>query len=108
MAQLAALLCACIQPTIKTKCCDAAAEAPAALRDGSAILFLHLLGLDSQSHAHGGPHAQAYLDNIELVDRSVADLVQRLERLFPDEQTTYLLTSDHGCAAAYGNWFEKW
>jgi predicted AlkP superfamily pyrophosphatase or phosphodiesterase len=67
-----------------------------ALQDGPALIFLHLLGLDSQSHAHGGPHAQQYLDNIELVDRSTALLVKKIEALFPDEATAYLVTSDHG------------
>jgi predicted AlkP superfamily pyrophosphatase or phosphodiesterase len=69
----------------------------AALREGPSLIFLHLLGLDSQSHAHGGPHAQQYLDNIELVDRSTALLVEKIEALFPDEATAYLVTSDHGC-----------
>jgi predicted AlkP superfamily pyrophosphatase or phosphodiesterase len=67
-----------------------------ALQDGPALIFLHLLGLDSQSHAHGGPHAQQYLDNIELVDRSTALLVKKIETLYPDEATAYLVTSDHG------------
>ena len=69
-----------------------------ALQQGPALLFLHLLGLDSQSHAHGGPHARQYLDNIELVDRGVSELVRQIERTFYDKATAYLVTSDHGCA----------
>lgn len=71
----------------------------ATLHQGPAILFQHLLGLDSQSHAHGGPHAQQYLDNIQLVDEGVAKTVQLFESRFPDGSTTYIFTADHGCAA---------
>lgn len=66
---------------------------------GPAIVLLHLLGLDSQSHAHGGPAAQQYLDNISLVDAGIERLVGQLESVFPDSSTTYILTSDHGCVS---------
>lgn len=62
-------------------------------------MFLHLLGLDSQSHAHGGPAARQYLDNIALVDARMAWLEAAFAARFPDGQTTFLFTSDHGCAA---------
>lgn len=69
-----------------------------ALNKGSAIVLLHLLGLDSQSHAHGGPNSQQYLDNIRSVDAGVERLVSIVEQAFQDSSTTYILTSDHGCA----------
>jgi predicted AlkP superfamily pyrophosphatase or phosphodiesterase len=76
----------------------ARAAAPPTLAAGPAVVFLHLLGLDSQSHAHGGPAARPYLDNVGLVDRGVAALVAKVERLYPDRATAYVVTSDHGCA----------
>lgn len=43
------------------------------LRNGPAILFLHLLGIDSNAHAHGGPASEQYLHNIQLVDDNLAE-----------------------------------
>lgn len=68
---------------------------------GPAILFLHLLGLDSQSHAHGGPAAAQYAENIGVVDRGVAALVAHMEARYPDGKTAYVVTSDHGNGACY-------
>lgn len=65
-------------------------------RQGPSILFLHLLGLDSNGHAHGGPWSWQYLENIELVDREIEKLVGRIESLFPDKSTAYIFTADHG------------
>ena len=67
------------------------------LRKGPSIIFQHLLGLDSNSHAHGGPGSKQYLDNIVLVDGIVAETVALMEDAFPDSRTAYLLTADHGC-----------
>uniref|UniRef100_A0A3Q4ANZ7 GPI ethanolamine phosphate transferase 1 n=1 Tax=Mola mola TaxID=94237 RepID=A0A3Q4ANZ7_MOLML len=60
------------------------------------IFFLHLLGIDTNGHAHR-PMSQQYLDNIGLVDSSVAGLVSIIEDFFGyDGRTAYVFTSDHG------------
>ncbi|XP_061569816.1 GPI ethanolamine phosphate transferase 1 [Cololabis saira] len=60
------------------------------------ILFLHLLGIDTNGHAHR-PMSQEYLDNIGLVDSGVAELVSVVEEFFGhDGRTAYVFTSDHG------------
>ncbi|KAM8882501.1 GPI ethanolamine phosphate transferase 1 [Synchiropus picturatus] len=60
------------------------------------IYFLHLLGIDTNGHAHR-PMSQEYLDNIALVDAGVSDLVSTVEDFFGhDGRTAYVFTSDHG------------
>ncbi|KAM9827020.1 GPI ethanolamine phosphate transferase 1 [Neosynchiropus ocellatus] len=60
------------------------------------IYFLHLLGIDTNGHAHR-PMSQEYLDNIALVDAGVSDLVSTVEEFFGhDGRTAYVFTSDHG------------
>jgi len=62
------------------------------------VFFLHLLGIDTQGHAHR-PHSHEYLRNIELVDRGIVDVYEKVEALFPDGKTAYIVTSDHGMHA---------
>ncbi|XP_015244689.1 PREDICTED: GPI ethanolamine phosphate transferase 1 [Cyprinodon variegatus] len=60
------------------------------------ILFLHLLGIDTNGHAHR-PMSREYLDNIALVDTGVAEIVSLMEDFFGhDGRTAYVFTSDHG------------
>lgn len=60
------------------------------------VFFLHLLGIDTNGHAHR-PMSQEYLDNIGLVDAGVAELVSLVEEFFGyDGRTAYVFTSDHG------------
>ncbi|XP_041669606.1 GPI ethanolamine phosphate transferase 1 [Cheilinus undulatus] len=60
------------------------------------IFFLHLLGIDTNGHAHR-PMSQEYLDNIGLVDTGVAEMVSLIEDFFGhDGRTAYVFTSDHG------------
>ncbi|XP_068565840.1 GPI ethanolamine phosphate transferase 1 isoform X2 [Cebidichthys violaceus] len=60
------------------------------------IFFLHLLGIDTNGHAHR-PMSQEYLNNIGLVDTGVAELVSMVEDFFGhDGRTAYVFTSDHG------------
>ncbi|KAK2886371.1 GPI ethanolamine phosphate transferase 1 [Channa argus] len=68
----------------------------ASLLEDKNIFFLHLLGLDTNGHAHR-PISQEYLDNIGLVDSGVAELVSIVEDFFGyDGRTAYVFTSDHG------------
>uniref|UniRef100_A0A915PUG4 GPI ethanolamine phosphate transferase 1 n=1 Tax=Setaria digitata TaxID=48799 RepID=A0A915PUG4_9BILA len=59
------------------------------------ILFLHLLGLDTNGHGYK-PHSDKYIDNIAVVDAGIARVVQLLDGFFGDNRTAYMFTSDHG------------
>ncbi|KAF1372905.1 hypothetical protein PFLUV_G00254760 [Perca fluviatilis] len=68
----------------------------ASLLERGNIFFLHLLGIDTNGHAHR-PMSREYLDNIGLVDSGVAELVSMVEDFFGhDGRTAYVFTSDHG------------
>ncbi|KAL5725280.1 hypothetical protein ACHQM5_008440 [Ranunculus cassubicifolius] len=59
------------------------------------VIFLHLLGCDSNGHAHR-PYSPIYLNNVKVVD-SIAERVYNLvEDFFKDNQTAYVFTADHG------------
>ena len=57
--------------------------------------FLHLLGIDTNGHAFR-PASRQYLNNIASVDAGVERMVEVMERRFPDKQTAYVFTADHG------------
>ena len=60
------------------------------------VLFLHLLGIDTNGHSHK-PYSKEYLQNIALVDSGIHDTVELVEGLFDhDGKTAYILTADHG------------
>ena len=60
------------------------------------VLFLHLLGIDTNGHSHK-PYSEEYLQNIALVDSGIRDTVELVEDLFEhDGKTAYVLTADHG------------
>ncbi|KAJ0059671.1 hypothetical protein NL108_009172 [Boleophthalmus pectinirostris] len=68
----------------------------ATLHEDKNVFFLHLLGLDTNGHAHR-PMSQEYLNNIALVDTGVSELVSMVEDFFGhDGKTAYVFTSDHG------------
>ncbi|CAN9506152.1 unnamed protein product [Ophioblennius macclurei] len=68
----------------------------ASLLEDKNVFFLHLLGIDTNGHAHR-PISKEYMDNIVLVDSGVADLVSTVEEFFDyDGRTAYVFTSDHG------------
>uniref|UniRef100_A0A4W5PRR2 GPI ethanolamine phosphate transferase 1 n=1 Tax=Hucho hucho TaxID=62062 RepID=A0A4W5PRR2_9TELE len=66
------------------------------LKKDQNVFFLHLLGIDTNGHAHR-PMSQEYLENIRLVDSGVKELVSMVEEFFDnDGRTAYVFTSDHG------------
>ncbi|KAJ3161507.1 Glycosyl phosphatidyl inositol anchor synthesis [Irineochytrium annulatum] len=66
------------------------------LREDRVIFFLHLLGLDTNGHAHR-PYSKEYLNNIRIVDDGIRLFVQRLESFYNhDGQTAYIFSADHG------------
>ncbi|XP_023272592.1 GPI ethanolamine phosphate transferase 1 [Seriola lalandi dorsalis] len=68
----------------------------ASLLEDKNVFFLHLLGIDTNGHAHR-PMSQEYLENIGLVDTGVAEMVSQVEDFFGyDGRTAYVFTSDHG------------
>ena len=61
----------------------------------NSVFFLHLLGIDTNGHAHC-PESEEYMRNIQLVDTGVQRIYELFEKVFPDKSTAYLFTSDHG------------
>ncbi|XP_032816660.2 GPI ethanolamine phosphate transferase 1 isoform X1 [Petromyzon marinus] len=68
----------------------------AQLSQDKIVFFLHLLGLDTNGHAHR-PASREYLDNIASVDHGIGEIVSIIEDYFGnDKKTAYVFTSDHG------------
>lgn len=63
--------------------------------DDKSIYFLHLLGLDTAGHIHK-PNTALFDDNLRLVDSGIQDIVERINRKFPDNRTAFVVTADHG------------
>lgn len=59
------------------------------------VLFLHLLGIDTNGHAHR-PTSKEVTDNLRYVDEEINKVVQMVESYYKDEKTAYVFTSDHG------------
>ncbi|KAF5205092.1 Gpi ethanolamine phosphate transferase [Thalictrum thalictroides] len=59
------------------------------------VIFLHLLGCDSNGHAHR-PYSSIYLNNVRVVDRIAEGVYNLVEGFFKDNQTAYVFTADHG------------
>ena len=59
------------------------------------VLFLHLLGIDTNGHSHR-PTSQEVIDNLRLVDREIKHMVEIIDSYFGDDKTAYIFTSDHG------------
>lgn len=53
-------------------------EMKAQLSKPKSVFFLHLLGIDTNGHAHK-PHSREYLANINKVDRGVKQMVEAFE-----------------------------
>ncbi|GBB85942.1 hypothetical protein RclHR1_12390004 [Rhizophagus clarus] len=66
------------------------------LHDDQIVIFLHLLGLDTNGHAYG-PHSKEYMDNIKVVDEGINKTVRLIEEYYEhDGKTSYVFTADHG------------
>ena len=59
------------------------------------VVFLHLLGCDSNGHAHR-PFSSIYLNNVKVVDHIAERVYNLLESYFKDNRTSYIFTADHG------------
>ena len=60
------------------------------------IFFFHLLGSDTNGHAHK-PASFQYRNNVNVADRIIKNLEILIENYFEnDHMTTYIITSDHG------------
>lgn len=65
------------------------------IQQDQVVIFLHLLGCDSNGHAHR-PYSSIYLNNVKVVDRIAEGVYNLLENYFKDNQTAYIFTADHG------------
>ena len=60
------------------------------------VFFLHLLGLDTNGHAHR-PYSEQYLNNIGIVDDGMRKVQNLIEEFYEnDGKTAYVFASDHG------------
>ncbi|KAF3968622.1 hypothetical protein ACB098_01G276300 [Castanea mollissima] len=59
------------------------------------VIFLHLLGCDSNGHAHR-PFSSIYLNNVKVVDSIAERVYHMVEDHFKDNRTAYIFTADHG------------
>uniref|UniRef100_A0A8C0L697 GPI ethanolamine phosphate transferase 1 n=1 Tax=Canis lupus dingo TaxID=286419 RepID=A0A8C0L697_CANLU len=66
------------------------------LNEEKIVFFLHLLGIDTNGHAHR-PTSREYKDNIKVVDEGMKEIVSMLEDFYGnDGKTAFIFTSDHG------------
>jgi phosphatidylinositol glycan class N len=59
------------------------------------VIFLHLLGCDTNGHAHR-PYSSIYLNNVKVVDQIAESVYNLMENYFKDNRTAYVFTADHG------------
>lgn len=66
------------------------------LRQPRIVFFLHLLGLDTNGHAHR-PYSEEYLANIAMVDEGIRRVEERIAAFYGhDNRTAFVFTADHG------------
>lgn len=65
------------------------------LSEDKIIFFLHLLGIDTNGHAHR-PTSREVIENLQLVDRGVERMVNVIKSFYKDNDTAFVFTSDHG------------
>ena len=59
------------------------------------VFFLHLLGIDTNGHAHR-PKSQEVQDNLRLVDEGIEKMSKMIDSYYGDDKTAYIVTADHG------------
>lgn len=65
------------------------------LQQDNLVIFLHLLGCDSNGHAHR-PYSPIYLNNIRVVDNIAERVYNLVQSFFKDNLTAFVFTADHG------------
>ncbi|KAL7140851.1 hypothetical protein ABFS83_08G014900 [Erythranthe nasuta] len=65
------------------------------LQQDNLVVFLHLLGCDSNGHAHR-PYSPEYLNNVKVVDHIAERVYNLVQSYFKDNLTAYVFTADHG------------
>ncbi|KAL8475559.1 hypothetical protein ACS0TY_028277 [Phlomoides rotata] len=65
------------------------------LQQDNLVIFLHLLGCDSNGHAHR-PYSSIYLNNVKVVDHIAERVYNLVQNYFKDNLTSYVFTADHG------------
>lgn len=73
------------------------------LQQDNLVIFLHLLGCDSNGHAHR-PFSSIYLNNVKVVDQIARRVYDLVEGYFKDNQTAYVFTADHGMSDKGNVW----
>jgi len=70
------------------------------LKSDQVVIFVHLLGLDTNGHAFK-PHSKEYLENVEYVDAGIKEAVRQIEAFYEDDgKTAFIYTADHGMSDA--------
>lgn len=69
------------------------------------VIFLHLLGCDSNGHAHR-PFSSIYLNNVKVVDRIAKRVYHLMEDYYKDNSTAYIFTADHGMSDKGWNFYK--
>ena len=65
-------------------------------RNDKVVLFLHLLGLDTNGHSNK-PHSPEFVRNLKLVDNGIKEIFRICENFWRhDGRTSYIFTADHG------------
>ncbi|XP_057769323.1 GPI ethanolamine phosphate transferase 1 isoform X2 [Salvia miltiorrhiza] len=65
------------------------------LQQDNLVVFLHLLGCDSNGHAHR-PYSTIYLNNVRVVDQIAERVYNLVQNYFKDNLTAFVFTADHG------------
>ncbi|KAI9189512.1 Glycosyl phosphatidyl inositol anchor synthesis [Blastocladiella emersonii ATCC 22665] len=68
------------------------------LHQDRVVIFLHLLGLDTNGHAFR-PHSDPYRNNLHLVDDGIRRTTQLIDEYFGDGRTAFVFSADHGMHA---------
>ncbi len=65
------------------------------LSQDKVVFFLHLLGIDTNGHAHR-PRSKEVMDNLKFVDSNIEEISKMIEDYYGDDKTVFIVTSDHG------------